>query len=240
MAENQVTVPVNPDVIEKAKGFWAQYSKKIMIAGSVLILAAGGYLGYKYFYKIPRENSASELIFPAEKLFDKMSTTSSYSKDTMNIVLNGGNLGGNNVTGLLKIISKYSGTQTANRAHYMVGACYLQLKEFDKAIKHLKDFEANGADQVQSKAYLLLGYAYSELKKTDEAFSYFKKAASADAADPGMTTEALYVAGRYAEAMGKTKEAIELFKKIKEEYPASQHVSSGDVDKYLGKLGVYN
>jgi len=55
-----------------------------------------------------------------------------------------------------------------------------------------------------------------------------------------MTTEALYVAGRYAEAMGKTKEAIELFKKIKEEYPSSQHVSSGDVDKYLGKLGVYN
>jgi len=240
MAENQVTIPVNPDVIEKAKGFWARYSKKIMIAGSVLILAAGGYLGYKYFYKIPRENNASEQIFAAEKLFAKMSTTSSFSKDTMNIVLNGGNLGGTNVTGLLKIISKYSGTKTANRAHYIVGACYLQLKEFNKAIKHLKDFEANGADQVQSKAYLLLGYAYSELKKTDEALSYFKKAASADAADPGMTTEALYVAGRYAEAMGKTKEAIELFKKIKEEYPSSQHVSSGDVDKYLGKLGVYN
>jgi len=171
MAENQVTIPVNPDVIEKAKGFWARYSKKIMIAGSVLILAAGGYLGYKYFYKIPRENNASEQIFAAEKLFAKMSTTSSFSKDTMNIVLNGGNLGGTNVTGLLKIISKYSGTKTANRAHYIVGACYLQLKEFNKAIKHLKDFEANGADQVQSKAYLMLGYAYSELKKTDEASS---------------------------------------------------------------------
>lgn len=225
-------------MIDKARGFWAKNSKSIIIAGSVLILLTGGYLGYKYFYKIPRENKASEMIFPAEKLFGKMATTSSYGKDTLNIVLNGGNLEGNNVTGLLKIISQYGNTLAGNRARYMVGACYLQLKEYDKAIKQLKEFDGHGASQVQSKAYILLGHAYSELKKTDDALSYYKKAADAGDEDQGMATEALYIAGRYAEAMGKNKEAIELFQKLKDEYPASQHVASGDVDRYLGKLGI--
>ena len=167
-----------------------------------------------------------------------MAAASSYNKDTMNLVLNGGNVEGSVVTGLLKVISKYSGTPAGNRARYMVGACYLQLKEYDKAIKQLKEFDGNGASQIQSKAYILLGHAYSELKKTDDALSYYKKAAAADEKDAGMASEALFIAGRYADAMGKTKDAIELFQKIKDDYPASQRAVGGDVDKYLAKLGV--
>lgn len=240
MAENQVKTATtqSTDVIERAKGFWAKYSKPVIIGGSVVILLVGAYLGYKYLYKLPNENKASELIFPAEKLFGKMATTSSYNKDTMNLVLNGGNLEGTAVTGLLKIISTYSGTLAGNRARYMVGACYLQLKEFDKAIKQLKEFDGNDANQVQGKCYILLGHAYAELKKTEEALSYYKKAAATDTKDEGMCVEALFIAGRYAEAIGKTKEAIELFQKIKDDYPASQKVQSGEIDKYLGRLGI--
>ena len=240
MADKQVNVAaVAPtDIIEKARGFWAKYSKIIIIAGSAVILLGGAYLGYKYFYKLPNEQKASDQIFPAEKLFGKMATTSTYNKDTVNIVLNGGIVEGQVVTGLLKIISNYDGTPAGNRAHYMVGACYLQLKEFDKAIKQLKDFDGNGANQVQSKAYILLGHAYSELKKTDDALDYYKKAAGVDEKDEGITTEALFIAGRYADVLGKTKDAIELFEKIKDNYPASMRVQSGDVDKYLAKLGV--
>jgi tetratricopeptide (TPR) repeat protein len=239
MAEQQVQAEiVETDVVARAKGFWAKNSKFIIIFGSVLILLIGGYLGYKYLYKLPNERKASEQVFAAEKLFGKMAQSSSYSKDTLNIVLNGGVLDGNNVTGLLKIISNFGGTPAGNRARYMVGACYLQLKEYDKAIKQLKEFDGNGAKQVQSKAYILLGHAYSELKKTDEALSYYKKAASADEKDAGMATEALFMAARYAEATGKSKDAIELFQKIKDDYPASIHVMGGDVDRYLAKLGV--
>ncbi len=237
MAENQVKTET-PEVLVRAKGFWDRYSKRIIIAGLALIVLGGAYFGYKYFYKVPREEKASELIFPAEKLFGKMATTSSYNKDTVNTILNGGNLEGSAVTGLLKIISNYDGTPAGNRAQYMTGACYLQLKQFDKAVKYLKAFDGNGANQVQSKAYILLGHAYAELKKTDDALSYYKKAASVVAEDEGMTTEALYIAGMYADAMGKTKDAIELFQKIKDDFPASQKAQSGDVDKYLAKLGV--
>ena len=239
MAEKIVkTETVETDFVEKAKGFWVKNSKRIIIAGTVLILLSGGYLGYKYFYKLPRELKASELIFPAEKLFGKMSQNSDFNKDSMLIVLNGGNLEGSKITGMLKIISSYGGTHAGNRARLIAGSCYLQLKEFDKAIRQLKEFDGNGADQIQSKAYILLGHAYSELKKTEDAFKYYKKAFYADEEDAGSAAEALFIAGRYAYNTNKTKEAIELFQKLKDKYPASQHTIGGDADKYLARLGV--
>jgi hypothetical protein len=36
---------------------------------------------------------------------------------------------------------------------------------------------------------------------------------------------------------GKTKEAIELFKKLKEEYPLSE--KAAEVDRYLARLGEF-
>lgn len=221
-------------LVEKAKGFWAAYSKKIIIVGSVVIALLGGYLGYKYLIKIPNEKKASDLIFPAEKLFGLMASSSSYNKDTVNMVLNGDKAAG--VTGLLKIASSYGSTKSGNRAEYMIGACYLNLKQFDKAVKHLKDFDGNGAEQIQSKAYILLGHAYAEQKKTEDALDYYEKAGNISGLDEGMAAEALFLAGRYAEAMGKTKEAIEIFQELKDKYPASQRIS--DVEKYLASLGV--
>ncbi|HAO45669.1 MAG TPA: tetratricopeptide repeat protein [Ferruginibacter sp.] len=224
------------DVIEKAKGFWAKFSKPIIWAGSAVILLIGGYMIYKYMFRLPKEKEASEKIFPAEKLFGAMANTSSFGKDTVNTVLNGDKAAG--VTGLLKIISSYGSTPAGNRAQYMAGACYLQLKQFDKAIKHLKEFDGNGANQIQSKAYIMLGHAYAEQKKTEDALSYYEKAASVAEGDEGMASEALFLAGRYADATGKSKEAIELFQKLSDKYPASQHVRSGDTEKYLARLGV--
>ena len=238
MAEKQKTaVPTEAaDVVERAKGFWMAYSKRIIIAGAAVIVLLGGYLGYKYFVAIPNEKTANDLIFPAEKLFGKLAANSSYNKDTVNMVLNGNKAAG--ITGLLKIAGSYGGTKSGNRAEFMIGACYLNLKQFDKAIKHLKEFDANGATQIESKAYILLGHAYAEQKKTDDALEYYKKAGSITDLDEGMASEALFIAGRYAEATGKSSDALELFQKLKDKYPASQRVSSGDVDKYLESLSV--
>ena len=195
MAEKQKTaVPTEAaDVVERAKGFWMAYSKRIIIAGSAVIVVLGSILGYKYLVSIPNEKTANDLIFPAEKLFGKLAATSSYNKDTVNMILNGDKANG--VTGLLKIAGSYGGTKSGNRAEYMIGACYLQLKQFDKAIKHLKEFDGNGATQIQSKAYILLGHAYAEEKKTDDALDYYKKAGSISDLDEGMASEAMFIAG---------------------------------------------
>ncbi len=245
MADKQV----QPEVVEtneavaKAKDFWAKFSKPIIYAGSAVILLIGGWYGYKYFVVAPKQQKASEAIFPAEKLFGKMVQAGSYSKDSVNTILNGGADGEIKVTGLLNVINNYSGTPAANLANYMAGACYLHIKEFDKAIKYLKEFDGNGASQIQSAAYRMLGDAYAEQKKNDEALSNYKKAVDvASVKDEGTRFQALSRAALFCDATGKTADAVAFFKQIKEEINPDffrNNRINFDVDKYLARLGVF-
>jgi len=227
------------EALEQVKGFWEKYSKKITYIGAAVIIVASGIIGYQKLIKEPKETKAAESIFLAESLFDKMAT-SSFSKDSVNITLNGGVLDGSNVTGLLKIISNYEGTLNANRAKYMAGACYLQIGEFDKSIRYLKEFDGNGSEQIQSKAYTMLGHAYAEKKQKDEALNYYKKAAEVNEKDDSFTPDALMLCGNYAESIGKNEDAIKFYQKVKNNYPAFVSVTNGEVDKKLARLGEVN
>lgn len=235
MAEKQVTVQTTVEekneIVERAKGFWGKFSKPIIYIGGALIVLGGGWLLYKNLIQEPNETKSAELIYPAEQLFDKMAQ-SGFNKDSINLVLNGGN---GVSTGVLRIVSGYGSTAAGNRANFIAGACYLHSKDFNKAIKYLKDF-STGASQVQTAAYLMLGDANAELKKNDEALDYYKKAASVNTKDEFMTAEALFKAGAFAEFIGKPKEAIDLFQKIKDDYPKTSHAT--EIDKYLARSGV--
>ncbi len=233
MSEKQVVaepVEVN-EAVERAKDFWAKFSKPIIYVGSALILLIGGWLAYKNFVKAPNEEKAAELIFPAERLFGKMSQ-SGFNKDSIKMVLDGG---GPVSSGVLKVVNTYGSTAAGNRAKYIAGACYLYNKDFNNAVKQLKDFSTN-ATQIQTSAYILLADAYSELKKNDDALDYYKKAIAVNSKDDFMTPEALFKGALFAEATGKTKEAIEFLKRIKDEYPKNGHAN--EADKYLARLGV--
>jgi len=236
MSEKQVTVEAveTNEAVEKAKDFWTRFSKPIIYVGSAVILLVGGWYGYNKLVKEPNEVKAVEIIFPAETLFDKMAQQGNFNKDSINLVLNGG---AGISAGILKVISTYGGTETGNRARYIAGACYLHNGDFNNAIKYLKDFSTS-ATQVQTAAYMMLGDAHAELKKNDDALSYFKKAAAVNTKDEFMTPEALYKAAQLAENSNKTADAVELFKKIRDEYPKSTRAA--DVDKYLARLGVLN
>jgi TolA-binding protein len=234
MAEKQVTMETveTNEVVVKAQDFWAKYSKPIIYAGSAVILLVGGWFGYKNFVKAPNEAKAIDMIYPAEQVFDKMAQNG-FTKDSVNLVLNGGN----GITGVLKIASSYGGTTAGNRSHYIAGACYLHSGDFNNAIKHLKDF-STPATQIQAAAYNMLGHASAELKKNDDAFDYYKKAIAVNPKDEFMTPESLFQAAMFAETIGKTTEAIEFYKRIKDEYPKNSHAN--DADKYLARLGVVN
>jgi tetratricopeptide (TPR) repeat protein len=225
-------------IIQKAKGFWDKFSKPIIYIGSAIILLGGGWYAYKNFYKLPKEKDAEKVFFPTEQLFDKMAATN-FSKDTVALVLNGGKLpDGRTITGLLKIISQHGGTAAGNRAHYLAGTCYLQTKEFDKAIKQLKEFNGNGAHQLQSVCFGMIGDAYAELNKNEDALTYYKKAATVNDKDEFITPDALMKAAMFCQKNNKPKDAIEMYQKIKDTYPKSSQAAS--VDKYLARLGITN
>lgn len=215
---------VEPDVVlERAKGFWDKYSKTILIASTAVILLVGGYLGYKYFIQLPAEEKAQEEIFMAEENF---------RNDSLSLALNG-NI---STPGFLKVIKKYGNTKTGNIARLYAGECYLHLGDYTNAVKYLKEFNANGARQVEAKAEGLLGDAYAELKKNDEAISHYRKAGTLFPEDQAISSEYLFRAALLLEMTGKTKDATELYQEIKDKFPRTE--KGFTVDKYLARLGA--
>jgi tetratricopeptide (TPR) repeat protein len=230
------TEQMQPDVLQRARGFWLNNGKPAVYIGSAIIVVLTGWLVYKYIFKIPKEAKADDVVFVTQKYFSELSNAPSDSTKAVIAakVLNGD---GRN-DGALKIINKYSGTPAANLCEYYAGASYLHLNQFDKAIKFLKDFDAGKATQIKSRAYGMIGDASAELNKNDDALEYYKKAAAVDDKDEYTSSEYLFRAALFAQSTGKTKDAIELFKKIKDEYPLSE--KAGDVDRYLAKLGEFS
>ena len=238
MAEEQIITSTEEqnDIVEKAKGFWSKFSQPIIYIGTAIILVGGGWLAYKNLVKIPNETKSAEQIFPAEQLFDKM-TQAGFNKDSIGLVLNGGN----GFTGVLKVASNFGSTAAGNRAEFIAGACYLHNKDFNNAVKHLKEFSTN-SKQPQSAAYRMLGDAYSELKNNDDALNYYKKAIdAADLKDESTRFLSLSRAALFCDAIGKNKEAIAYYQQIKEEITPTflrDNRIDFQVDKYLARLGV--
>lgn len=220
-AENVETSEV---AIAKAKDFWTKNSKIILGVGTLLVLLVGGFYVYQHFFKNPKEEKAADAMFKAEDY---------YRQDSVNLALNGD---GQNL-GFLKIIDKYSGTAAANLAEFYAGSCYIKLDDNVNAVKHLKSFSTD-AKEIQQRAYKLLGDAYADQGKNNEALDAYKKAANAFKENETGSADALYLAAYLAEKVLKNqKEAIDLFKELKEKYPRTHGYQA---DNHLAQLGVYN
>lgn len=213
-------------VVGKAKDFWGKYGKITTIVSLAVILLAGGWYGYNNFIKAPKEKKAEDKIFKAEEYF---------RMDSLNLALNGD---GRN-WGLLKVADSYSGTKAGERASFMAGVCYIKLNENDKAIKYLKKVSTS-SKVLQARAYKLLGDAYGDLGKGKEALEYYKKSAYHFPEDKASSAEALFMAAYLShKVLNDNKGAIELYKEIKEKFPAGTQQYQ-QADMYLAQLGVYS
>lgn len=212
-------------VIAKAKDFWSKYGKMITGASLVLLLAVGGWYIYQNYFKKPKEEKAAEAMFKAEEYF---------RQDSVNLALNGD---GQHL-GFLKVMDKFSGTDAANLANFYAGSCYIKLNENDKAIKYLKKFSSS-SKPLQARAYKLLGDANADMGKNKDAFDYYKKAGHHFPEDAFNSAESLFLAAYLAQrVLNDNKSAIELYKELKEKYPATEQ--GRDADNYLAQLGVYS
>jgi tetratricopeptide (TPR) repeat protein len=215
----------NDVVIAHAKDFWTRYNKPIMIVSVLLILGIGGWYGYKQFIKEPKEKKAADAMFRAEEY---------YRTDSISLALNGDG----QYDGFLRVIDKYGSTKAGNLAHFYAGEIYLRMGDNENAIKHLKKFETS-SKPVQARAYKLLADAYADQGKNSDALSNYKKAARHFEEDEANSAEYLFYAAYFADRVVKDqKEAIALYKEIKEKFPRSQQAF--DADSYLAQLGVYS
>ncbi|MCZ2224974.1 MAG: tetratricopeptide repeat protein [Chitinophagales bacterium] len=205
------------------ESLWQKNSKIIIIVVSAIVLIAAALYGYKEFVVLPKEEKAAEALYKVQQW---------YAEDSSNYVINGDTTG---AKGALYIIKNYSGTKSANLAKFYVGVSYLKLKDFSNAIKYLKDFNTKSLP-VQMAAYTALGHAYAESGKKDDAVNYYKKAGSTFEDDKDNSAENLFLAAQLLETMNKNKEALELYKTIKQKFPQTQ--KGNEADKYIYRLSI--
>jgi tetratricopeptide (TPR) repeat protein len=231
MAEVKHTAPVAHDhrAEHPAEQFWSKYSRPLTIGLTVVVLAVAGYFIYRSMVTIPNARKAEEAVFKAEEY---------YRMDSLDKALNGDGVN----QGLLRVISRYSGSDAANRARLMAGSIYIRKGDYKNAIKQLEEFNTD-VKQVKAKATALLADAHSELgastnnnAEKEKAADLYKKAAGVFVQDDVSSAEYLFRAGFLYESMGKNKEAIDAYKEIKQKYPRSDR--GYEIDKYLARLGV--
>ncbi|HYF29973.1 MAG TPA: tetratricopeptide repeat protein [Chitinophagaceae bacterium] len=209
--------------------FWSKYSKPLSIGLLLVVLAVGGYFIYRSQVTIPNNRKAEEAVFKAEEYF---------RLDSLDKALNGDGAS----LGLLRVISRYSGSDAANRARLMAGSIYLRKGDFKNALKHLEDFDTD-VPQVKARAIALMADTYAEMGAStnnnankEKAADLYKQAAATFEEDHANAGEYLFRAGYLYESMGKNKEAIDAYKQIKQKHPGSDRAYQ--IDKYLARLGA--
>ncbi|AJR03694.1 tetratricopeptide repeat protein [Siansivirga zeaxanthinifaciens] len=217
------------ETASKTEDFVAKNQKYIFIIIGVVAVLVLGYLGYKEFIAKPKQVTAMNDMFQAQKYFDQ--AVNAVEKDSLfTLSLNGGE----GKYGMIDIINEYSGTPTANLAHYYAGTAYLRLKDYKNAVKYLSDFESD--DEILAPlAKGNIGDAFVQLNQPKDALEYYENAANLR--DNEYTTPMyLYKAGAIALDLGDADKALTYFNKIKDMYPNSSEASS--IEVFIGKAQV--
>lgn len=236
MAEQKLSQKIAEEapVLKSALGFWEKYSKQIIYVSTAVIVLAGGYFIYKYMIVQPKNDRANESVYQLQEVYEQMinATTDSSRTALADKVLNGDA----QATGAIKFLSRYSGTDAANLAHFYAGRAYMEKADYKNAIKQLEAFDGNGAEQAAAAALKLLGDAYMMNGQKEKGAETYKKAGTLNEKDENVSAECLYYAGQAYETLGKNEDAIKMYQLIKEKYPKTQRGFS--IDKYLARLGV--
>lgn len=204
--------------LSKSEAFIEKYQKQLLILVGILVLLVLSGLALKNFYIAPREAEAENQMAKGQALF---------AVDSFKVALEGKG----DFIGFKEIVSEYSITSSGNLAAAYTGICYYKLGQYDNAVKYLSKFD--GEDNYFSVSVIgLIGDAYVELGKKEDAVDYFTKAA--DKKSEVLSSVFLKKAGITYEALSKPEKALEMYTKIKEEYPRSSEAS--DIEKYIARV----
>ena len=216
--DNEETIIDLVDARESAQDYFERNKTFVLAAVGGLILIVGGFLFYNLFIQAPKENSAEAAMYQAEEQF---------ARDSFALALENP---GQGFEGFLDIIDNYSGTKSANLAHYYSGISYLNLGRYDVAVAYLEDFSPGGVITPIMK-YGALGDAYSELGEMDKALLYYQKAGNYD--NSFLAPYYLMKYGLLSEKQGDSSSAKTAFEKIQQKYPDSRE--GLEIDKYIAK-----
>lgn len=228
--ENSATAEVFNTLDEgasKTEEWFVKNQNYIIGAIAAIALVVLGYLGYNKFVAEPQEKEAMNEMYQAKKYFEE--ATNGVSSDSLyNMALNGGE----GKYGMLDIIDQYGGTPAGNLANYYAGMAYLNLKDYQNAVKYLGEFSTDNS-MLGSIAKGGIGDAFVQLEQPTEALEYYEKAFKVGE-NEFTTPMYLLKAARVAISLGENSKALEYLQRIKSEFDGS--TEAGQVDVLIGKV----
>lgn len=206
----------------KATTFYEENKKNISIGFTALIVIVAVAFFYAKNRSADNEKASTELA----KVY------SFYDNAQYQIAIDG--VRERNIVGLKGIVDEYGGTHSGNMARLYLGNSYYNLGKFSDALKEYEDFSPEGELLTVSR-YAGIGGCYEALGNHQEAGEYYEKAATKYANDLS-AAENLNNAARNFAAAGQKEKALDLYKKIKKNYPTTTF--SREADRYIAKLSV--
>jgi len=194
---------------------------------ATVVVVILGYLAYQKYVQAPKEKeAANELAFPKAYFEDAM--TNSVAADSLfTLSLKGAD----GKYGFIDVASEYSGTNAGNLANYYAGISYLKLKNYQEAIEYLEKFSSND-ELLGPVAKGAIGDAFADINQLDDALDYYLKAANLKN-NNFSTPLFLFKAGNTAMSLEKYSKALEVFNRIKMDYPTSEEAKN--IDIYINK-----
>ncbi len=205
------------ETLSKTEQFLEQNYKPLLIGLAAVVVLVGLFWLAK-LYLTNRNDEAQSQMYQAQKYLEL---------DSINLALNGDG----NYLGFLDIAKEYKFTKAGNLAKYGAGICNLHLGNYQEAIDFLDKYSKKDK-VIGSIAIGATGDAYVELGDTDKGIAKYLEAA--EFAGNSFNTPLFFMkAAELYEINGKYADALKLYEKIKEEYPASTEGSS--IDKYIAR-----
>ena len=215
---NPQTISNVEQTLTKTEQFLEENYRKLL---TVLVLAVVivGVIWLGKIYLSKRNDEALSQIYQAEKYLEA---------DSLRLALNGDG----NYLGFIDIADSYKLTKTGNLANYGAGICYLHLGEYESAIDYLNKYSKKDK-VIGSLALGATGDAWVELGNIEKGITKYLEAA--DHAENSFNTPLfLMKAGELYELKGSYKEALEVYERIRSDYPESTEGSS--IEKYISRV----
>lgn len=207
---------------EDDRSFIQKY-QNVLLIGVVAVIAIGAYF-YTQRGGVDEENiEALQEMAMAEVYYQQDSIGKAISEQIQFL-------------GFESVIDQYGGTDAANLARYYVGTGKMKIGEYEAGISYLEEFE-KGDNMLSGSAWGALGFAYEQKIDFAGAAEAYEKAAVTPEENDFTTPMYLMDAARNYESAGNSAKALEIYQRLRKEYPRYQSVADQTVDKYIYKLG---
>ncbi|MBQ3243272.1 MAG: tetratricopeptide repeat protein [Bacteroidaceae bacterium] len=214
MSKKQKDEPILADeMLGKSEAFVIRHKNVITYTVAAILVAVLGYIIYQKFIVEPKEKEA--MIALQEPMYQSLIGKNDYALEGANAV-----------------IENHSGTDAANVANIIAGSLTAyELGNYEEAIAIFEEYDGND-DIIAPKVKHALGNCYSHTGDTDKAIELLLEAAE-EANNEAVTPLCWRDLAAMYEQQGKKEEAINLYERIKTEYPGCMLVLSGEIDSQL-------